>query len=60
MFRIPKDRVGVKIGRWIKPHVKLLLSVAFALAENVCMNNIRVAAKVSQELEIYLVPARPL
>lgn len=59
MLGIPKDRVGVKISSWVEPEVELLLFVAFALAEYIGMNNIRVATKIPQEFKVYLIPRRP-
>jgi hypothetical protein len=53
---IPKDGISVKISSWIKPEIKLLLSVALALAEDIGVNDVRIATQISQELEVYLVP----
>ena len=56
---IPEDRVGVEIGSGVEPEMELLLSVAFALAEDVGVKSVRFTGRVSQELEVYLVPCRP-
>lgn len=39
----------------IEPKEELLLSIAFALGEDVCVNGVGIATRVSKELEIYLV-----
>lgn len=44
MFRIPENRVGVKISSGVEPEVELLLSVTFALCINISVNNIRITA----------------
>ena len=56
---IPEDRVGVEIGSRVEPEMELLLSVAFALAEDVGVKSVRFTGRVSQELKVYLVPCRP-
>ena len=55
-LRIPKDRIGMKICSWVKPEIELLLSVAFALAEDISVKDVRITAKISQELKVYLIP----
>lgn len=57
-FRVPNEGVGVKIRGRVEPHVELLLSIAFSLANHVGVDGVRVAAQVAQELEINLVPCR--
>jgi len=52
---VPKDGVGVEIGRGVEPKVELLLSVAFALAKDVGVEDVRVAAQIPQELKVNLV-----
>ena len=52
---VPYNRVGVKIFCWVKPEVELLLSIPFPLRKHISMENIRVSAKVPQELKINLV-----
>ena len=52
---VPYDRIGVKIFCWVKPEVELLFSIAFPLRKHISMKNIRVFAKVPQELKINLV-----
>lgn len=56
---VPKNGVGVEVSRGVEPEVELLLSVAFALSKNICVNNIRFAAYVAQEFVVYLIPQRP-
>ena len=53
---VPEDGIGVEISSWIKPEVKLLLPVAFALAKHIGMKNVRITTQVPQELEVYLIP----
>ena len=55
MLRIPDDGVSVEVPRRVKPEIELLLSVSLPLGEYVSVQNIRVATKVSQELEVDLV-----
>ena len=55
MLRIPDDGVSVEVPRGVKPEIELLLSVSLPLSEYVSVQNIRVATKVSQELEVDLV-----
>lgn len=56
-LRIPQDGIGVEICSWVKPQVKLLLSIAFALAKHVGVENVRIIAQIPQELEINLIPS---
>jgi hypothetical protein len=56
---VPKDGIGVEISSWIKPEIKLLLLVAFALAIHISMKNVRISTQVPQELKVYLIPGRP-
>lgn len=58
--RIPEEGVGVKVSRWIKPEVELLLSIALSLYINIRMYNIRLPTQVPKELEVYLIPWRSL
>lgn len=53
---IPKNGIGVKICSWDKPEVELLLSVSFALAEDIGVKNVRVTTQIPQELKVYLIP----
>ena len=55
-LRIPKDGIGMKICSWVKPEIELLLSVAFSLAEDISVKDVRITAKISQELKVYLIP----
>ena len=55
-LRIPKDGIGVKICSWVKPEIELLFSVAFSLAEDISVKDVRITAKISQELKVYLIP----
>jgi len=52
---LPDDGVSVEVSGGIEPEIELLLSVPFALGKHVCMENVRVAAHVSQEFKINLV-----
>lgn len=54
-FGIPENGVGVEMLGWIEPKEELLLSIAFALGEYVCVDGVGIATRVSKELEIYLV-----
>ena len=56
MLRVPENGVSVEIGGGIEPKIELLLSVAFALTEHICVKNVRISAQVSQELEVNLIP----
>ena len=42
-LRIPEDRIGVKVSSGVKPEVKLLLFVTFAICEYIGMQSVRVA-----------------
>ena len=53
----PDDGVSVEVLSGIKPEIELLFSVPFPLSEDICVENIRVTTKVSQELKIYLIMA---
>lgn len=55
MGRIPENRVGVEVLRGIEPQIELLLPVALPLRVQVGVQNVRVAAKVPQELEVDLI-----
>ena len=41
-LRIPEDGIGMKIGSKVKPEVKLLLSVTFAICEHIGVQSVRV------------------
>ena len=56
VLRIPENGVSVEIGGGIEPKIELLLSVAFALTEHICVKYVRISAQVSQELEVNLIP----
>lgn len=56
MCRIPEKGICVKICSWIKPEVKLLLSVTLALSVHIGMNYVRITTQIPQELKIYLIP----
>lgn len=60
MLGFPDDGVCVKISCGVKPEIELLLSVSLALSENICVENIRVTAKVSQELKVNFIVSWPL
>ncbi len=55
MLGLPDDKVSVEVSGGVEPEVELLLSVPFALGEDVCVENVRIAAYVPQELKINLV-----
>ena len=46
----------MEISSWVEPQVELLFSVAFALAENICMENVGITTQVTQELKVDLIP----
>jgi hypothetical protein len=60
MSRIPENGVGVEILGWIKPELELHLSVSLPLREHICVERVRVSAKVPQKLKIYFVVSRSL
>lgn len=60
MLRLPNDGVSVEVPGGVKPEIELLLSVSFALSEDIGVKNIRVTAKVSQKFEVYLIVGRSL
>lgn len=37
-----QDRVGVEISSGIKPKVELLFSIALAMAEDICVKDVRI------------------
>ena len=37
VMRIPENGIGVEISSRVEPKIELLLSVAFALAEHICV-----------------------
>lgn len=41
---LPNDGVSVEVSGGVKPEVELLLSVTFALSEDVCVKNIGVTS----------------
>lgn len=55
MLGLPYDGVSVEVSGGVEPEVELLLSVSFALGKHVCVENVGVAAHVSQEFKINLV-----
>lgn len=59
VYGIPEDRISVEISSGVKPEVELLLSVAFSLAVNICVKNVRITTKISQELEVNLIMVFP-
>lgn len=52
---VPEDWIGVEIGSGVEPYVKLLLSIALALAEDIGVKNIRIATQIPQEFKVYLI-----
>ena len=56
MLGLPDDGISVKISCGIEPEIELLLSVAFSLAEDISVKDVRITAKISQELKVYLIP----
>jgi len=44
---LPDDGVSVEVSGGIKPEIELLLSVAFALGEDVCVKNIGIPTYIS-------------
>lgn len=60
VLRFPDDGVSVEVSCGVKPEIELLLSIALALCEDVGVQNVRVAGKVSQELKVDLIMCWPL
>ncbi|KAK7821989.1 hypothetical protein CFP56_037055 [Quercus suber] len=42
MYMISMDGVGVEISSGIKPKVELLFSIALAMAEDICVKDVRI------------------
>uniref|UniRef100_J3MH65 Uncharacterized protein n=1 Tax=Oryza brachyantha TaxID=4533 RepID=J3MH65_ORYBR len=55
---VPEDGVGVEVGGGVEPEHELLLALALAVAEDVGVQQVRLAAGVAQELEVHLVVPR--
>ncbi|PKA51389.1 hypothetical protein AXF42_Ash002754 [Apostasia shenzhenica] len=55
---IPQDRVRVESRRGIEPRIELHLSVPLTLRVNVCVDDVRIAGEVSEELEVDLIVCR--
>ena len=60
MLDIPYDGIGVEVFGWIEPEMELLLSVSFALCEDIGVEGVRFTRWVSQKLEVDFVVGRPL
>jgi hypothetical protein len=58
VVRVPEDGVGVEVRRGVEPQHELLLPLAPAVAEDVGVQEVRLAARVAQELEVHLVVTR--
>lgn len=56
----PYDGVSMEIFCGIEPEIELLLSVPFALSEDIGVDNVRVTGEVSQELEVNLIMCWPV
>jgi hypothetical protein len=56
--RVPEDGVGVEVGSGVEPEHELLLALALAVAEDVGVQEVGLAAHVAQELEVHLVVPR--
>lgn len=55
MLGIPCDGVGVEILGGIEPQVELLLPVALPLSKHIGVDDIWLAANVTEELEVDLI-----
>jgi hypothetical protein len=55
---VPEDGVGVELGGGVEPEHELLLALALAVAEDVGVQEVGLAAHVAQELEVHLVMPR--
>ena len=60
MLGLPNNRIGVEVSCGVKPEMKLLLSVPFALSEDIGVQNVGVTTKIPQELEVDLIMSWPL
>lgn len=60
MLGIPYDGIGVEVFGGVKPEIKLLLSVPFALCEHIGMEDVGLAGDVPQKLEVDFVVCGPL
>jgi hypothetical protein len=56
--RVPQDGVGVEGTRGVEPQRELLLPLPSPVAEDVGVQQVRLPARVPQELEVYLVVPR--
>lgn len=52
---VPHNRITVEICRGVKPKVDPLFSITLSMSIDVCLNRIRLATAVPQELKIQLV-----
>jgi hypothetical protein len=52
---VPEDGVGVEVRRGVEPEHELLLPSPPAVAEDVGVQQVRLAARVAQELKVHLV-----
>ena len=57
---LPNNRIGVEVSCGVKPEMKLLLSVPFALSEDIGVQNVGVTTKIPQELEVDFIMSWPL
>ena len=55
---VPEDGVGVEVGGGVEPEHELLLALALAVAEDVGVQEVGLAAHVAQELKVHLVVPR--
>ena len=60
LLRLPDNGVSVEVLGGIEPKIKLLLSVAFSLREDIGMKNVRLPTYIAQELKVNLVMICPL
>ena len=58
--RVPENGVSVELLGGVEPEAQLLLSVAFAVDEDVGVHRVRLATYVPQELHVYLIVPLPL